>query len=77
MEQETKYMKGLLPDDYVCEPRKNGVHCNSKIGIRGNGPDEHWELIVKAIKQKYGKRFLEIFHQTCTHHKRFTVYFKS
>lgn len=71
--EETKWMKDLLPDHYTCEPRINGVHCHSKIGIDENDP-EHFDFIHKAIKQKYEDRFMEIFHQTCTNHVKFTVF---
>jgi len=33
MLEETEWIKNLLPKDYVCEPRKNGVHCYSDKGI--------------------------------------------
>lgn len=75
MLEETKWMKKLLPEDYTCEPRENGVHCYSNKGIADDkGYCDHWDLIVKAIKQKFGDRFMEIFHQTCTYHTKFTVY---
>ena len=77
MKKETEWMKGLLPADYVCEPRDNGVHCYSTEGIADDkGLCDHWDLICKAIKQKFGDRFMEIFHQTCTYHKKFTVYIR-
>jgi len=75
MEEETKFMKSLLPDHYTCEPRNDGVHCYSNIGIDENDP-EHFEYIFLAIKQKFKKRFMEVYHQTCTDHKKFTVYIR-
>ena len=77
MLEETKWMRNLLPDHYICKPLKNGVHCYSSTeeGIDENDP-EHFEFIHKAIKQKYKKRFMEIFHQTCTDHLKFTVYIR-
>lgn len=77
MIQETEWIKQILPDTYICEPRENGVHCYSNIGIPENsGYDEHWGLIVKAMEQKYGERFIELFEQTSTNHMKFTVYLK-
>jgi hypothetical protein len=73
MKEETQWMKNLLPDHYTCEPRENGVHCHSPIGIDENDP-EQWDFTFKAIKQKFGERFMEVFHQTCTNHVKFTVY---
>ncbi len=73
MLKETEYIKNLLPSHYHCEPRVNGVHCHSTTGI---SDDEHWELIILAIKKRYGDRFQEIFHQTCSNHYTFTVYIK-
>jgi len=75
--EETKWMKNLLPDDYTCEPRENGVHCHSQEGIADDkGLCDHFDLICKAIEQKFGDRFMEIFHQTNTYHRRFTVYIR-
>jgi hypothetical protein len=37
----------------------------------------NWDIIMKAIKQRYGDRFMEVNHQTNTCHKRFTVFFKT
>jgi len=33
--------------------------------------------IMEAVKQKFKNRFLEVFHQTCTNHLKFTVYLKA
>ena len=65
MKAETEWMEGLLPDDYICEQRENGVHCHSTKGIADDkGLCDHWDLICKAIKQKFGDRFMEIFYIT-------------
>jgi len=73
MIEESKYMKNLLPSHYTCEPREGGVHCYSEIGIDECDP-EHWFFVFEAIKQKFGKRFDSVYHQTSTDHKKFTVY---
>lgn len=39
--------------------------------------DEHWGYIFKAIKQHFGERFLEVFHNTCFCHIDFTIYLKA
>ena len=75
MKEETEYMKNLLPNHYTCEPRDNGVHCQSPIGIDENDP-EQWYYTFEAIKQKFKERFLEVFHQTCTNHVKFTVFLR-
>jgi hypothetical protein len=75
VKEETKWLKSLLPDHYTCEPRDRGVHCYSSIGIDENDP-EQWDFTVKAIKQKFGKRFMGIFHQTCHNHVKFTVFIR-
>jgi len=36
--------------------------------------DEHWSYIFQAIKQHFGDRFLEVFHNTCFCHVDFTIY---
>lgn len=75
MTEETKFMQRLLPDHYTCEPRESGVHCYSEKGIDENDK-EQWLYTIEAIKQKFGSRLLEVFHQTCTNHLKFTVYLK-
>ncbi len=71
----TEFMRRVLPKHYTCEPRKNGVYCNSLIGVDENDP-EHWDYIYKAILQKFGKDFMEVFCQTCTNYMSFTVYIR-
>ena len=39
--------------------------------------DEHWEYIFQAIKQHFGERFQEVFHNTCFCHVDFTIYLKA
>lgn len=74
---DLEFMVRVLPTHYTCVLRKHGVHCYSEIGIDENEPnEEHWNFIVDAIKQNFGDRFQEIFHQTCTDHLKFTVYLK-
>ena len=70
-----EFMRRVLPSHYTCEPRTNGVHCHSPIGINENDP-EHWEYVYLAIKQKFGEDFMEVFHQTCTNHVKFTVFIR-
>lgn len=80
MKEETEFMKSILPSHYTCEPRDNGVHCYSEIGIQKGKDaedDEHWEYIMKAIRQKFSDRFMEVYHKTCTNHVKFTVYIKN
>jgi len=75
---DLQFMQDLLPDHYTCEPRDNGIHCHSQIGIADDkGKCDHFDLIYKAIKQRFNKRFMEIFHQTCTYHKKFTVFIRN
>ena len=75
MIEETAWMASILPSHYTCEPRENGVHCHSPIGI-SECDTEHWGYIEKAIEQKYGERFMEIFCQTCTNNVKFTVFLR-
>jgi hypothetical protein len=46
------------------------------ITITDAEDEEHWEYIFQAIKQHFGERFLEVFHNTCFCHVDFTVYLK-
>ena len=73
MIEETDWMKNILTQHYMCEPKENGVCCYSPTGI---DDDEHWLFIIKAIKHKFSKRFIEVFHQVCSDHIKFTVYIR-
>lgn len=86
------FIKSVLPSHYiVSESNKRGsVHCKSEKGIRlspylnqSTGTmvtdaedDEMWGYIFKAVKQHFGERFQEIFHNTCFCHVDFTIYLK-
>ena len=74
-EEDAIYMQKLLPDHYTCETRENGVYCNSRIGVDDCDP-EHWDYIYKAILQKFGDRFMEVYCQTCTNYMSFTVFLR-
>lgn len=39
--------------------------------------EEHWEYIFQAIKQHFGDRFQEVYHNTCFCHVDFTIYIKN
>jgi hypothetical protein len=39
--------------------------------------EEHWEYIFQAIKQHFGERFQEVYHNTCFCHVDFTIYLKT
>lgn len=84
-EKETQWIQNLLPERYKCEQREQGVHCYDTTGEGINDDhkahekydpktDNHWMLIVKAIKKKFGKRLMEIYSQEPQYHSKFTVY---
>lgn len=89
---DVRFIQKILPSHYaVQESNKIGsVHCISTIGIKkspyinqstGNWvddaeDDEHWGYIIGAIKQHFGERFQEVFHNVCFLHKDFTIYLK-
>jgi hypothetical protein len=89
--RDIDFLKKILPAHYVVQEsnKRGSVHCKSKVGIRlypyknksGNmitdqEDEEMWEYIMKAIKQHFGPRFSEVFHNTCFCHVDFTVYLK-
>lgn len=90
--KDIAFVQKLLPSSYmVNESTKRGsIHCKSKTGLRlspyfnqstGKKVDdaedeEMWEYVFKAIKQHFGERFQEVFHNTCAWHCDFTIYLK-
>ena len=91
MKNDLEFIQNILPDHYVCELREgendtyNGVHCHSQTGIKDTfsskevkaGANDHWDIITKAIMQKFSERFMEIYHHTSTMNKIFTVFIKT
>ncbi len=80
---DIQFVKKLLPEHYeIKESKKIGsIHCKSPIGIRESPKSdkedqEHWNYIVQATKQHFGKRFQEIDHNTNFCHVDFTIYLK-
>lgn len=80
--EEAEFMEKILPEHYTITAREKYVQCTSPTGIRKNifgydeEDDEHWDFILNAIRQKYGARFQEVYHNTCTYHVNFSVYIK-
>jgi len=74
IEAKIKYIKTWLPDHYEVKEteRIDSVSCVSRIGIED---EEKWEYFLSALKQRFGKLFLEIDHNTCYNHVDFIIYF--
>lgn len=80
MKTDIEFITSILPSSYTVKETDGGVNCFSREGIKYNkdaDDDEHWSYIVKALKQHFGVRFKEIFHQVCSNHQQFTVYLTS
>ncbi len=81
MNLDLESLKKILPSHYQLEPINGGISCKSIEGIHqlktDADDDEHWNYIVKAIKQKFPDRFQEIYHDVNFNHKQFTVFLKS
>lgn len=67
-----EYVKAILPDDYEVKWDGKGVRCISKVGL----DNESFGYLLKAIKQRVGDKFQEVYHNTCTSHKDFIIYIK-
>lgn len=82
--KDVQFVQGILPSHYTVKEssKKGSVHCYSKIGIKlpntkDSEGEEMWEYVFKAIKQHFGDRFQEIYHNTCFCHVDFTIYLKT
>lgn len=90
--RDIQFMQKILPSHYIVqESKKRGsIHCKSLVGIKlppyrnkstGNlvndsEDEEMWGYIMKAMRQHFGARFQEVYHNTCFCHVDFTVYLK-
>lgn len=70
--REQRIVKNMLPPHYMVELRDNGLHCHSTKGIDENTAE--WNEFVEKVKKEFSTQFMEIFHQTCTNHVKFTVF---
>jgi hypothetical protein len=74
IEAKIDYISAVLPESYeVKESKQKGnVHCKSRIGI---DDEDRWDDFMSALKQRFTD-FSEVYHNTCSDHVDFTVYFK-
>jgi len=67
----------VMPNYFVTSTYsgKNEVwRCRSNTGIPD---DEKWDLLVRAFKQRWPGRFLEVNHTKCTNHVDFDIILKT
>ena len=83
--QDLEFTQIVLPSHYQCSIKANGILCESTIGIcddhmthdRYNPEtDDHWMLITKAMRQKWGERLLEINSIEPQTHSVIKIYLK-
>ena len=78
---EEKFIKGLLPKNYLTTQKFNGIYCyvNNSKDVMSNF---EWEKLIKFVEIKYGQRFTDFnFIDTVTEAKlsnrqQFTIYLK-
>lgn len=91
--RDIQFIQVILPSHYIVQEstKRGSIHCKSSIGIRlppyqnkstGNlvndaEDEEMWGYVMNAMKQYFGIRFQEVFHNTCYCHVDFTVYLKT
>lgn len=69
-----EFISYILPNYEVTESKKPcSIHCKSNTGIQ---KDHVWDAIFQVIKNYFGERFQEVYHNTCTYHVDFTIYLK-
>jgi hypothetical protein len=49
---------------------------DEKFTVTDAEDDEHWSYIFEAIKQHFGEKFMEVYHETCSYHLDFFIYYK-
>jgi hypothetical protein len=60
----------------------NGLHyerwrCRSNTGMSDSGTEEQWNFFVKAVKERWPGRFIEIDHTVNANHTDFDIYLKA
>jgi len=72
-----QFFAKIMPNYFVTCDQKPGREvwrCRSNTGI----PDEEkFDLIVKAFKQRWPGRYVEVNHTVCTNHADFDIVLKN
>lgn len=84
MDNKTKsdfdFFKKVMPnyfvtiDESLLGERSDKIRCRSNFGIKEG--DEQWVYLMKAFKQRWGDRFIEVNHIVNADHTDFTIYLK-
>lgn len=79
-------VKKNLPETYILTTGESiGTHgtsqwirCVSSTGIQKDGADDNkeWEKFFEFLKNWFGDRFIEVYHNTCTWHVDFVIYYR-
>lgn len=78
LQDDLNYVKSILPSHYTVKEskKKYSVHCTSSIGMQDYGEEKEWKQFFNKLKEHFGSRFQEVFHNVCTNHSDFTIYLK-
>jgi hypothetical protein len=73
------FFRKVMPNYFVVNKvsfigKPETFRCRSNVGIDDN--DEQWEFLMKAFRQRWGERFIEVNHTVCNNHTDFTIYLK-
>jgi len=74
------FFRKVMPSYYVTidssltGSRPEKIRCRSNFGVEDK---ESWEYLMKAFRQRWGDRFIEVNHTVNTNHTDFTIYLKA
>lgn len=69
---DARRIKNFLSRSYSCRKVPGGVECFSAYGIG----DKRFDKFHEDVKQAFGDRFSEIYHEVNYRHKKFMVFLK-
>lgn len=71
---DKQFIEHILPDHYTLDEYVPGaIWCRSNEGLEA----DEWDKVFASVKDHFGDRFREVYHNVNYMHKHFCVYYKA
>lgn len=79
LQKDIAFVKDLLPVHYRVEEskKKYSIHCASIVGMDDSVREPDWKDFMQKIREHFGNRFMEVFHNVYFRHTDFTIYLEA
>lgn len=75
MKTDFEFLIKELPNYFITNKitARGEWHCRSNTGIIS---ETIWKVFFDRVRSRWGKRFMEVYHQVCSNHVDFIIYLK-